>query len=97
VKEILRQSAVAENIFIKNYFRFAMDGSLQTISNIGGFSGVMFTTRRQPRSVRWAGITIDQNDDLDGMPDISKIDLILEVGGLNDSSSGTVTGAARIN
>lgn len=43
---------------------------------------------------RFAGITIDQRGDLDEVPDLTKLDLILEVDGLKDDGSGTVTGSA---
>lgn len=86
-------SAVSENIFIKT----TSDSLWTEISDYKQYWGLLgcHIYDTPPTSIsRWAGITIDQNDDLDEMPDISKIDLILEVGGLNDSSSGTVTGAA---
>lgn len=85
--------AVSENIFIKT----TSDSLWTEVTDYKQYWGLLgcHVYDTPPTSIsRWAGITIDQNDDLDEMPDISKIDLMLDVGGLNDSSSGTVTGSA---
>jgi len=42
----------------------------------------------------WQGLRIDQNTSLSDVPDLSKVDLILEVNGLKDDGLGTVTGVA---